>query len=210
MTFFPSGANRDQAWEELKERVAGCVRCDLSSSRKNTVFGQGSRDTPLVFVGEGPGFDEDERGEAFVGKAGRLLTRILASVDLDRGSVFITNVVKCRPPENREPVPDEMMACGIFLETQLALLRPRIVVTLGNTPTKWLLRTSEGITALRGRWIPWRGILLFPMFHPSYLLRNESRKKGSPKDLTWRDVKALREKVDELGLSLPAGKENAP
>ncbi|MGI6784460.1 MAG: uracil-DNA glycosylase [Aminivibrio sp.] len=209
MICFPSAASRHRAWEELRDRVAGCSRCDLSSSRKNTVFGQGSTESPLVFVGEGPGSDEDEQGAAFVGKAGRLLTKILASVDIPRESVFITNVVKCRPPENREPVPDEMMACSVFLETQLALLRPRIVVTLGNTPTKWLLRTSEGITSLRGKWIPWRGAFLFPMFHPSYLLRNESRRKGSPKDLTWQDVKALREKIDELGLILPPGKDDA-
>ncbi len=210
MTFFPSAADRDSAWRELQDKVGGCQRCDLFSSRKQAVFGQGSRNTPLVFVGEAPGSDEDEQGAAFVGKAGRLLTKILASVSIDRESVFITNVVKCRPPENREPVPDEMMACSVFLETQLALLRPKIVVSLGNTPTRWLLGTSEGITALRGRWIPWRGILLFPMFHPSYLLRNESRKKGSPKDLTWQDIKSLKVKMDELGLSLTPGKENVP
>ena len=210
MNFFSSSADRAMAWEELQDKVKDCTRCDLSSSRKNTVFGEGSRHSPLVLVGEGPGSDEDGQGKPFIGKAGRLLTQILASVDIAREGVFITNVVKCRPPGNREPVPDEMMACSVFLETQLALLRPKILITLGNTPTKWLLRTSEGITSLRGRWIPWRGILLFPMFHPSYLLRNESRRKGSPKDLTWQDMKALREKIEELGLVLPDGKEKGP
>lgn len=154
--------------------------------------------SPLVFVGEGPGADEDEQGVAFVGRAGHLLTQILSSVDIERDDVFIANVVKCRPPGNRAPTPDEMMACSPFLEAQLALLRPKIIVCLGNTPTKWLLRTSEGITALRGRWFSWRGVLLFPMFHPSYLLRNESKKKGSPKELTWRDINSVKEKLNEL------------
>lgn len=208
MTLFQSSADRDEAWAELRKKVEGCTRCGLCSSRKNTVFGQGSRNTPLVFIGEGPGAEEDEQGIAFVGRAGRLLTQILASVGIRREQVFISNVVKCRPPDNRVPVPDEMMACSPFLETQLALLRPRIVVCLGNTPTKWLLRTSEGITTLRGRWFTWRGALLLPMFHPSFLLRNESRKKGSPKELTWRDINAVREKLGELGAPLPEEEES--
>lgn len=208
MTLFQSSADRDEAWAELRKKVEGCTRCGLCSSRKNTVFGQGSRSTPLVFIGEGPGAEEDEQGVAFVGRAGRLLTQILASVGIRREQVFISNVVKCRPPDNRVPVPDEMMACSPFLEAQLALLRPRIVVCLGNTPTKWLLRTSEGITTLRGRWFTWRGALLLPMFHPSFLLRNESRKKGSPKELTWRDINAVREKLGELGAPLPEEEEN--
>jgi len=208
VTLFQSSADRECAWTELKKKVEGCTRCGLCSSRKNTVFGQGHRNSPLVFIGEGPGAEEDEQGVAFVGKAGRLLTQILASVGIRREQVFISNVVKCRPPDNRVPTPDEMMACSPYLEAQLALLRPRIVVCLGNTPTKWLLRTSEGITALRGRWFPWRGALLLPMFHPSFLLRNESRKKGSPKELTWRDINAVREKLAELGALLPEEEGN--
>jgi DNA polymerase len=202
---FESSADREEAWAELQKKVEGCTRCGLCSYRKNTVFGQGSRIAPLVFVGEGPGAEEDEQGIPFVGKAGRLLTQILASVGISRDHVYISNVVKCRPPENRVPTPDEMMACSPFLEAQLALLRPKIVVCLGNTPTRWLLRTSEGITALRGRWFPWRGVLLLPMFHPSFLLRNESRKKGSPKELTWRDINSVREKLEELGAPLTGG-----
>ncbi|MFA5472037.1 MAG: uracil-DNA glycosylase [Aminobacteriaceae bacterium] len=175
-----------------------CTRCELSASRKRVVFGQGNRNSRLVLIGEGPGAEEDEQGIAFVGKAGRLLTQILASVGIEREDIFIMNIVKCRPPGNRVPSPDEMMACSPFLEAQLALLRPELVVCLGNTPTRWLLRTSEGITALRGRWFQWRGISLLPMFHPSYLLRNESRKKGSPKELTWRDINSVKEKLDSL------------
>lgn len=198
-----SGARRERlneaAWEELRARVAGCRRCGLCQTRTNTVFGQGSVDTPLVFVGEGPGADEDTSGLAFVGKAGQLLTKILSAGGIERESVFICNVVKCRPPGNRTPSQEEMLMCGDFLEAQLLLLRPRIVVCLGNTPLKWLLKTTEGITALRGRWFDWRGIQLFPMFHPSYLLRNDSRAKGSPKDLTWQDVQQLKARLDEIG-----------
>ena len=178
--------------------MAACRRCGLCETRTNTVFGQGAVRTPIVMVGEGPGADEDAQGLAFVGRAGQLLTKILSAAGIDRESVFITNVVKCRPPNNRTPTQEEMLKCGDFLEAQLLLLRPRILVCLGNTPLKWLLRTSEGITALRGRWFDWRGVRLFPMFHPSYLLRNDSRQKGSPKDLTWQDVQNLKARLDEI------------
>ena len=188
----------EAAWEDLRGRVAACRRCGLCEARTNTVFGQGAVRTPIVMVGEGPGADEDAQGLAFVGRAGQLLTKILGAAGIDRESVFITNVVKCRPPNNRTPTQEEMLKCGDFLEAQLLLLRPRILVCLGNTPLKWLLRTSEGITALRGRWFDWRGVRLFPMFHPSYLLRNDSRQKGSPKDLTWQDVQNLKARLDEI------------
>ena len=192
-------AERLAAWEEIKERVRACEKCGLARTRTNTVFGQGSVDTPLVFVGEGPGEDEDKQGLAFVGRAGQLLTKILSAGGISREKVFITNVVKCRPPGNRVPTTEEMAMCWDFLEAQLLLLHPRVLVCLGNTPTKWILKTSEGITSLRGRWFNWRGIDVFPMFHPSYLLRDESRKKGSPKDLTWQDVQVLKERLGNNG-----------
>jgi DNA polymerase len=150
----------------------------------------------LVFVGEGPGEDEDLQGQAFVGRAGQLLTKILSAGGISREDVFIANVVKCRPPNNRTPLPEEMMRCGDFLEAQLLLLRPKILVCLGATAAKWILKTTEGITGLRGRWIEWRGVAVFPMFHPSYLLRDDSRRKGSPKELTWQDVQVLKERFD--------------
>jgi DNA polymerase len=184
------------AWEEVKTRVRACERCGLAVNRTNVVFGQGSIETPLVFVGEGPGEDEDKQGAAFVGKAGQLLTRILSAGGISREEVFITNVVKCRPPNNRVPEAEEMMMCGDFLEAQLLLLRPKILVCLGATATKWILKTTEGITSVRGRWYEWRGIEVFPMFHPSYLLRDDSRKKGSPKELTWQDVQVLKERLE--------------
>ena len=184
-------------WEELKARVAACDRCGLSASRTNVVFGQGALDTPLVFVGEGPGADEDAQGLAFVGKAGQLLTKILSAGGISRDDVFITNVVKCRPPNNRVPSTEEMMRCGDYLEAQLLLLKPKILVCLGATSAKWILKTTEAIGYIRGRWFEWRGIEIFPMFHPSYLLRDESRKKGSPRDLMWQDVQVLKERLDK-------------
>ncbi|MCL2009060.1 MAG: uracil-DNA glycosylase [Synergistaceae bacterium] len=188
--------NISSAWEELRARVAACDRCGLSLTRTNVVFGQGSVETPIVFVGEGPGADEDAQGLAFVGKAGQLLTKILSAGGISRDEVFIANVVKCRPPGNRLPSAEEMMRCGDHLEAQLLLLRPRILVCLGATSAKWILKTTESISSIRGRWFEWRGIEVFPMFHPSYLLRDESRKKGSPKELTWQDVRALKERLD--------------
>ena len=188
------------AWEELHRRIASCTKCELCSTRHNTVPGEGPTDSRVVIVGEGPGQEEDESGRPFVGKAGRLLTDILEKGgNIRRNSLYITNTVKCRPPENRNPKPEEISACRDFLEAQLLLLHPDIVVTMGNVPTQALLNTKNGITSLRGQWInDWRGIKLFPMFHPSYLLRNDSKAPGSPKALTWQDVRELKAKIDEL------------
>ena len=188
------------ALNELKQKVNECRNCGLCERRHNIVFGEGpTENCRVVVVGEGPGADEDATGRPFIGKAGMLLTSILQDGGkIPRESLYITNVVKCRPPDNRNPTREEAAACNEFLEAQLLLLHPDIVVTLGNVPTQWLLKTTQGITSLRGQWIDWRGIKLFPMFHPSYLLRNDSRAKGSPKDLTWHDVRALKAKIDSL------------
>lgn len=188
------------AWDELKRRVSECQKCGLCKKRHNTVFGEGPEvNCKVVLIGEGPGADEDLTGKPFVGKAGQLLTSILENGGkILRKSIYITNIVKCRPPENRNPTREEAQACSEYLEAQLLLLHPEIVVTLGNVPTQFLLKTTQGITNLRGKWIEWRGIQLFPMFHPSFLLRNESRAEGSPKFLTWQDVKSLKTKIDEL------------
>ncbi|MBR0220854.1 MAG: uracil-DNA glycosylase, partial [Synergistaceae bacterium] len=134
----------------------------------------------------------------FVGRAGQLLDRILSAVKINRQETYIANVVKCRPPENRTPLQSEMLACGEFLEAQIALVKPKILVALGNTPLKFFLRVNGGITKFRGQWQTWRGIPLLPMFHPSYLLREESRAVGSPKELTWRDIKNLKSRLDNL------------
>ncbi len=148
-----------------------------------------------MLIGEAPGETEDQTGRPFVGKAGQLLTQILAAVGIDRSEVYITNVVKCRPPGNRVPTKTEMDACWDWLVAQIALINPLLIVTLGNTPTQKLLGTTGGITQVRGRFFTWKGIEVFPMFHPSYLLRNPSKKKGSPKYLTWQDIKAVKERL---------------
>lgn len=158
-----------------------------------------------MFIGEAPGEVEDETGRPFVGPAGQLLTKILESVGIRREEVYITNVVKCRPPGNRVPTKEEMAACWEWLSAQIGLVRPKLIVTLGNTPTHWLLGRNDGINALRGRFFPWKGgIEIFPMFHPSYLLRNPSKAKGSPKYLTWEDIKAVKERLSSLRSPTPA------
>ncbi|MBC7221859.1 uracil-DNA glycosylase [Candidatus Bipolaricaulota bacterium] len=190
--------------EDLRLRVLSCRRCPLSESRTQVVFGEGRAPTVLMLIGEAPGEVEDQTGRPFVGPAGQLLTKILESAGINREEVYITNVVKCRPPGNRVPTKEEMAACWEWLAAQIGLVRPKIIVTLGNTPTHWLLGRSDGINELRGRFFPWKGgIEIFPMFHPSYLLRNPSSAKGSPKYLTWQDIKAVKEKLSSLPCPTP-------
>ncbi len=190
-------ARWDDAWKKLMEETSSCDRCPLHKGRNRTVFGEGSTLNRLMFIGEAPGADEDEQGVPFVGKAGQLLTGILDAAGIGRTEIFITNVVKCRPPGNRVPAIEEMVACEDILKSQIALLNPRIIVCLGATPTKWILKTGENISAIRGKWFDWKGIQVMPMFHPSYLLRNPSRKKGAPKELTWIDIQEVRRKWKE-------------
>ena len=185
--------------EALAERARGCQRCGLARTRTHLVFGEGNPQADLMFVGEGPGEVEDQTGRPFVGPAGQLLTQILGSVGLKRDEVYITNVVKCRPPGNRVPTRQEMESCWDWLAAQIALIRPMIIVTLGNAATQRLLGRAEGIGQLRGRFYRWKGgIEVFPMFHPSFLLRNPSKKKGSPKYLTWLDIQAVKERLSLL------------
>jgi len=184
--------------EALEPRVKQCVQCTLSETRTHVVFGEGAQDARVMLVGEGPGEVEDQTGRPFVGAAGQKLDEVLGSVGISRGEVYITNVVKCRPPGNRVPTKKEMEACISYLEAQIALVNPGLIITLGNTPTQWLAPGAGGITSVRGTFLPWRGgIQLFPMFHPSYLLRNPSRAKGSPKYLTWLDIQKVRTWLDE-------------
>ena len=188
---------REALWNECKKQAVECGMCALAETRTNVVFGEGDRRSGLMLIGEAPGEMEDTTGRPFVGKAGQLLTQILASVGIDRGDVYIANVVKCRPPGNRTPLPEEEAACDKFLQTQILLIKPSIIVLLGMTPTKWILKTTEGITKLRGRWFDWRGISVMPMFHPSYLLRYAGDKKpGGPKHLSWLDIQEVKKKWD--------------
>ena len=187
---------RDEAWERLVLAAQRCGKCPLAPGRKNVVFGDGDRSTRILFIGEAPGAEEDEQGIPFVGKAGQLLTRILEAAGIDRKDIYITNVVKCRPPGNRVPSIEEMHSCEDILKSQVALINPSIIVCLGATPTKWILKTGPGesISKIRGKWFDWKGIRVMPMFHPSFLLRNQSKKKGSPRELTWIDIQEVRDR----------------
>jgi len=185
--------------DEIAEKIKSCEKCPLFSTRHNTVPGEGNDKSPVMFIGEAPGEVEDLHGKPFIGKAGQLFSKILQSVKIKREDVFITNMLKCRPPGNRNPSKSEIELCLPYLESQIALINPRIIVTLGNIPTKYLLNSQEGITKVRGRWFDWiGGIKIFPMFHPSYLLRHEETTPGSPKELTWKDIKELKKALSQL------------
>jgi uracil-DNA glycosylase family 4 len=174
------------------EELGDCTRCKLHKGRTNIVFGEGNPKAVLVFVGEGPGQEEDHQGRPFVGAAGQLLTDIIVKgMKIKRDEVFICNIVKCRPPGNRNPEPDEIEACEPFLKKQLAAIHPAVIVALGNTAVKTLLKTAEGITTLRGKWQTYQGIPLMPTFHPAYLLRNPSGKK-----LVWEDIQRVMKKLE--------------
>ena len=186
------------AFAELRARALACVKCPhLVSSRKNVVFGVGSMDAGLMFVGEAPGADEDEQAEPFVGKAGQLLTRIIETMGLQRGDVYIGNILKCRPdtPDqsagNRKPTPAEMQTCIPYLHEQIDLIRPRVLVALGGTAMEGLLNKT-GITKLRGHWHTYRGIPLMPTYHPAYLLRNQAL---AEKRRLWEDMLQVMEKL---------------
>ena len=166
---------RRVALELLAKEASGCTKCGLSARRTNVVFGDGNPDADLMFVGEGPGQHEDEQGLPFVGKSGQLLSSLLEQVGLSRPLVYIANVVKCRPPGNRDPRPDEIAACKGYLAEQIKLIDPGVVVTLGNFSTKLLLKTETGITRMRGQAYPWWGRFVVPTFHPAAALRGGSR-----------------------------------
>ncbi|HLN83317.1 MAG TPA: uracil-DNA glycosylase [Candidatus Binatia bacterium] len=173
--------------EELRAAIGDCRRCKLCSGRTHLVFGVGNPRAKLMFVGEGPGRDEDLQGEPFVGRAGQLLTDIITKgIGLRREDVYIANVVKCRPPDNRNPEPDEVAACEPFLKKQIELISPEIIVGLGKFAVQTLLQTKMPITKLRGNWHTYYGIKLMPTFHPAYLLRNPADKK-----LVWEDIKKV-------------------
>ncbi len=178
----------DVSLEHVREILGECTRCRLHQGRKKIVFGQGNPHARLMFVGEGPGEDEDREGLAFVGKAGQLLTKIIAAIDLTRDDVYITNIVKCRPPKNREPEEDEIAACYPFLEQQIRAIRPSIICALGAPASKTLLKTRESISRLRGRFHDMNGMKVMPTYHPAYLLRNPSDKR-----LVWEDMKKIRQ-----------------
>ena len=174
-------------WDELSAAVAGCHGCKLCTTRKNTVFGSGSREAKLLFFGEGPGADEDAQGLPFVGRAGELLTKMINAMQFSREEVYICNTIKCRPPNNRNPEPDETDACRAFTERQIELVKPEVIVILGSVALRFLFpNLYGGIRSLRGKWQEYRGIKVMPTYHPAYLLRNPASKAE-----TWKDLQAV-------------------
>jgi uracil-DNA glycosylase family 4 len=182
----------------VRAELGECQRCKLAPSRTNLVFGVGNPDADLVFVGEAPGADEDAQGEPFVGKAGQLLTKMIEAMGYTRDDVYICNVLKCRPPGNRNPEPDEVAKCEPFLKQQLAAIRPRMIVALGKFAAQCLLRDDTPITRLRGGFRSYEGIPLMPTLHPAYLLRDPSKKK-----LAWDDLKAVNAALARVGIHPP-------
>ncbi len=193
-------------YEELKavrEKCLSCKKCGLAESRHNIVFDDGIPNPKLMLIGEAPGFYEDKEGKPFVGKAGQLLDKIFASVGLSRDKdVYICNTIKCRPPENRNPLPEEKEACWEYLKAQIDIIRPKMILLCGNVAVQSILGSAGGITRIRGKWFEGGenvyGAKLMPIFHPSYLLRNDSREKGSPKWLMWQDIQEIKREYDKL------------
>ena len=186
----PSGPNEFAAeaapaenWDELRDCVAGCTRCELSQSRTNTVFGVGNRDADWMIIGEAPGAEEDRQGEPFVGRAGKLLDQMLVAIGESRENVFIANILKCRPPNNRDPKPAEAAACRAYLEQQIAMVRPKIILAVGRIAAQNLLACDDPVGRMRGRPHDLNGIPLVVTYHPAYLLRSPSQKQKSWSDL---------------------------
>jgi len=180
----------ERSIQDVAADVARCTKCALHKSRIQTVPGQGHVHPEIMFVGEAPGADEDAQGLAFVGAAGVLLTKMIQAIGLTREDVFIANILKCRPPDNRAPLPDEMDACLPYLKEQIRLLKPRVIVALGAVAAKGLLKTETGITKMRGKWFSFEGIDLMPTYHPAYLLRNPATKKDA-----WDDLQMVLKRV---------------
>ena len=186
----PEGLSKQEKLDRLAAAIADCQLCPLHKGRTQVVFGDGNPDADLMFIGEAPGHDEDVQGIPFVGRAGQLLTRIIKAIEFDRSEVYIANINKCRPPNNRAPMPDEMARCVPFLLKQIEIIEPKVICLLGATAVRGLLGIKQGITRLRGRFIEWRGILVMPTYHPAYLLRNPAGKRD-----VWEDVQKVRDAV---------------
>ncbi len=174
--------------EDVRKELGDCKRCKLHRSRQTIVFGEGNEQATLMFIGEGPGYDEDVQGRPFVGKAGQLLTKIIESINLSREEVYIANIVKCRPPQNRNPEPDEIESCTPFLMRQILVIRPKIICALGTFSAQTLLKTDTKITSLRGKVYDVDGMKIVPTYHPAFLLRNPERKRE-----VWEDMKKIAE-----------------
>ncbi len=182
-----------ETWEELENSIKDCRKCKLCPTRHNIVFGEGNKQADIMFIGEGPGADEDSQGLPFVGKAGQLMNKAYQGLGIKREEVYITNIVKCRPPSNRVPEEDEARACLDYLRNQVILVKPKIIVLLGSTALKNILGKEYGITSARGKWIEQKGIHYMPTWHPAALLRDENKKIEF-----WKDLKEVVNKYEEI------------
>ncbi|MFC1637535.1 uracil-DNA glycosylase [Candidatus Margulisiibacteriota bacterium] len=187
------------SYEEVKTTAERCQKCQLAKGRNKVVFGNGPVPCNLMLIGEAPGADEDAQGLPFVGRAGQLLTKILGSVGIKRpDNIYIANTVKCRPPNNRAPLPKEQESCRPYLEAQIKLVKPKIILLAGSPAVKAMLKSDEAMSKIRGKWtkLPGTEIAVMPLFHPAYLLRNPVKKKGSPKWLTWEDMQEVQHALE--------------
>ncbi len=197
----PHMISTDEAWaqspslEDLNKQICTCMKCPLGQTRTNFVFGSGNRKAKVMFIGEAPGADEDAKGEPFVGRAGQLLTKIIEAVNMKREEVYICNILKCRPPNNREPQLSEMELCTPYLSKQIALIKPQFIICLGRTSAQWLLQTTESLGALRIKVHDYHGIKLIVTYHPAALLRNPNWKRPA-----WEDMKMFKKLYDELNV----------
>lgn len=181
------------SWPQLTQEIFDCTRCRLCEARNNVVPGEGNSDATLMFIGEGPGRDEDLQGRPFVGRSGELLTRMIRAIGLEREEVYICNVVKCRPPQNRTPEPDEAQACLNYLRAQVALVRPKVIVLLGKTACRYTLQQEVSVMRAHGQWFERKGVWFMPTYHPSALLRDPSKKRDA-----WEDFQKVRDKLSEI------------
>lgn len=182
------------SWEELEKAIQNCNQCKLCSNRNHIVLGEGNRNADIMFIGEGPGADEDLQGKPFIGKAGQLMNKAFEALEIKREEVYITNIVKCRPPQNRNPEKDEAIACMDYLRSQVMLIKPKVIILLGNVALKNILGDEYGITKSRGKWVEKKDIWYMLTFHPAALLRDDSKKIEF-----WRDLKQVKIKLEELG-----------
>lgn len=189
----PDAFDAFESLEQLRAVAEPCTKCRLAGTRTQVVFGVGNPDADLMFIGEAPGRDEDLQGEPFVGRAGQLLTDIIKAMKMSRGDVYIANVIKCRPPENRNPEPDELDACRPYIRRQIELIKPRVIVTLGKFALQSMTGKAFSISAVRGQWLEYEGIKVMPTYHPAYLLRTPAAKKD-----VWQDMKKV---MGELGIT---------
>jgi DNA polymerase len=189
-------ASEDAIWQRLEQAVASCTRCELHATRTQTVFGVGDNNADLLIIGEAPGRDEDLQGEPFVGRAGQLLNAMLAAIGLDREQVYIANILKCRPPDNRDPRPEEAAACNPWLQQQIELIQPAVILALGRIAAHNLLSSEQSLAALRGKQHSYAGIPLLVSYHPAYLLRRPLEKRKS-----WQDLKRVKLLLNSNGSS---------